>query len=219
MIRPVTYDIETIVNRMKAKGATIYYEYGHRKEIAARLAEKGTDAVRMNERYPMLLLESAPEEAVNGGVRNITMNIGIFASTQHLDSGQSSLERMNSVIVPVLYPLYELFFECLNESGLYHWSGDLRKPPHTKRDKPLWSIEDREGNLRFILTDPLDAILIEGLKVSQRLDRCITPNIYNVPTQIVQLPNEGDMMIYRGGKLTYISIEELAELLLDVPTT
>lgn len=216
MIHPVTHDIESIVNRMKAKGATVFYEYGHRKEISARLAEKGSDAVKMHERYPMLLLESAPEEIVNGGVRHITMNIGIFALTPEAETGRSSLERINEIIIPVLYPLYELFFQCLNESGLYSWDGDLRKPPHTKRDKPLWSIEDREGNLKYILSDPLDAILIEGLKVSQRTDKCRVPNIFTLPAQIIRPPNENDIPIYRDGKLTYINMTQLAQELQDI---
>lgn len=217
MMHPVTHDVEAIVNRMKAKGATIFYEYGHRKEISARLAEKGTDAVKMNERYPMFLLESAPEEVIVDGVRNITMNIGIFASTKHVDQGATSLTRINEVIVPVLYPLYDLFFQCMLESGYYSWTGYQPRPPHTKRDKPLWSIEDREGNLKFILSDPLDAILIEGLKVSQRLNQCKTPNLYSVPAQIIQQPNENDIPIYRNGKLTYMHISEFAQLLQDVP--
>lgn len=217
MIHPVTHDIEAIVNRMKAKGATVFYEYGHRKEISARLAEKGTDAVKMNERYPMLLLESAPEESIVGGVRNITMNIGIFASTDHVNTGATSLTRMNDVIVPVLYPLYELFFQCMNESGFYYWSGDQRKPPHTKRDKPLWSIEDREGNLKFILSDPLDAILIEGLRVSENINKCRVPNLFTLPVQIARQPNENDIPIFQNGKLTYISAADFAQLLQDIP--
>lgn len=164
-------DIKEIVLMMRERtdGVVPHFIPGHRREINNILLNESQDRVASPLRYPLLTLFT-PFDIVNqNGIREITLNIGIFEST---DKNYTTEERNEYIIKPVLYPLYELFFECIRESGLFFWPNDLEIPLHTQVDRPLWSIEEREGRVAHILTDPLDAILIRDLKLNQFLRTC-----------------------------------------------
>jgi hypothetical protein len=68
--------------------------------------------------------------------------------------------------------MYALFMECLRTSGMFTWTGDLLTPPHTKIDRPYWGVSQGEGNAANIFSDPLDAIEIVNLKLSQNTKKC-----------------------------------------------
>lgn len=146
-----------------------YYMYGHRLEIANRLTKKDSDKVEKKRKYPMIALRLDTSEAIEGQVANYTLNLAIIHQTKQTYNAE---ERYENVFKPILYPLYELFFEKLREAGLFWWDGPLEKPVHTKIDRPFFGTTGDEKNQKHLFKDPLDAIEIVDLRISKRLRTC-----------------------------------------------
>jgi len=146
-----------------------FYMYGHRLEIANRLLEKDADKTNKFKKYPLIALRMDIAETVRGNVVDYNLNIAILSYT---DSNYNAEERYTNIFRPVLYPLYERFFEELKASGLFMWTGNQAKPLHTKFDRPFWGTPSAEANQKQIFNDPLDAIEIIDLKISSRQNRC-----------------------------------------------
>lgn len=150
-------------------GSAPYYMYDSRGNIAKGLRQKGKDSVMKFQKYPLIALRlPVPEEKSNGMV-SYTLNIGIFSlSTKTRNTAQ----RYDEVFRPILYPLYEMFFQAVKESGLFQWSGYQNLPEHTKVDRPFWGTEGAEQNEKYIFEDPLDAIEIFNLRLNSRIKTC-----------------------------------------------
>jgi hypothetical protein len=145
-----------------------YYMYGHRMEIASRLTEK-TKGVNKNKRYPLIALKMDTAEKARGDERDFNLNIVIATLS---DVKSTADHRMTNTFRPVLYPLYELFLKQFRNSGLFFWEGDLSYPQHTKIDRPFWGTEAKEGNLKNIFDDPIDAIELVDLQFSMKKKGC-----------------------------------------------
>lgn len=162
-------DIGKVVDEMRlsySNGlAAPYYMYGHKKEINNRLMAKDKHKDFKWKRYPLVALTLDFPEDIANGLQSYTLNIGILEMTT---KDYNAEERYTNVFKPILYPLYELFLKSLRNVGLFMWPGDQEYPPHTKLDRPFWGVSEANGNVRKIFTDPLDAIELVNLKVSQR---------------------------------------------------
>lgn len=167
-------DIGTVVAAMRPFGTinptlTPYYMYGHREEIANRLKEKENDAVFKYQKYPLVALRLDVAESVHDGLIDFTLNVAIVAFTSKTDDAE---KRYQNVFKPVLYPLYESFLKQLKLSGLFMFGKGLSVPSHTKIDRPFWGIPAVEGNVKYIFNDPLDAIELTNLKLTQPIKKC-----------------------------------------------
>lgn len=149
-----------------------FYMYGHRLEIANRLKEMENDKIRKYQKYPLIALRMDIAEANANGIIVVNLNLAILALTK---GNMYTPERMDKVFKPVLYPLYESFFEAIKKSGKFFWKGEIgEKPPHVKLDRPSWGTgysPPKEGNEAGIFADPLDAIEIVNLELKQ-LKKC-----------------------------------------------
>lgn len=153
-----------------------FYMYGHRAEISARLTEMDKDAVHKYNKYPLVALRMDIPELVKDGVYYYNLNIAILASTSPTDN---AAERMEKVFKPILYPLYNRFFEKLRIAGLFMWPGNLLFPEHVKIDRPFWgtgytegSAGSKSGSTEQLFNDPLDAIEIVNLKINKEFNPC-----------------------------------------------
>lgn len=141
------------------------YLYGHRAEIAARLTQRDGDKVKKYSKYPLIALRLDTEEEKVGIQTNFSLNIAIINIT---DKKYNAEERYANVFKPILYPLYELFLKELKNSGLFYWEGKQRTPSHKKVDRPFYGTPDPEINIKNLFNDPVDAIEILNLKLSQQ---------------------------------------------------
>jgi len=192
MSQYVVDDIGAVVNRMRGLNASSYgagmaayltnngvssanqilapfYMYGHRKEIANRLAATINDSVRKYQKYPLVALRMDIPEQYSEGISEVSLNIAILAYT---DKKWNAEERMVNVFKPVLYPMYYRFLEELWKSGLFFWQNGSKTPEHIKIDRPYWGTESAEGNTKHIFNDPLDAIEILDLKLKKNFKTC-----------------------------------------------
>lgn len=145
-----------------------YYMYGHRVEISNRLILKDANSAQKYQKYPLVALRLDTPEKNRDGMIDYTLNIAIVMSTNR---NWTADDRYTKVFKPVLYPLYESFLKQLNNSGLFTWSNGLHKrPKHTKIDRPYWGTTANEGNASNLFNDPLDAIELVDLELSQTLN-------------------------------------------------
>lgn len=149
---------------MDGENGPPYYMYGHRKEIANRLNLKGKDSTEKFKKYPLIALRLDIPERVVGKVSHYTLNLAIIHATKIKYLAE---DRYTNVFKPILYPIYELFFEELRNSGGFWWTGNQDRPEHTKIDRPYYGTPNTEGNSKSIFTDPLDAIEIVDLRISK----------------------------------------------------
>lgn len=144
-----------------------FYDYGHRLEIAQKLLSKKEGKVFTYSKYPLIALRLDIPEEVSSGFIHYTLNLGIYAFT---NKNYTTQQRYEHVFKPILYPLYDSFFQKLYESGLFSWDiKDLERPPHIKIDRPFWGTPSEEKNEANIFNDPLDAIEIINLKINSKL--------------------------------------------------
>ena len=163
LIAALTAGIPALNDRGYTTGMP-YYMYGHRRELANRLLEKDKDSVFKYQKYPLVALRLDTPEEYADGVVTFTLNVALVMMTHRM---WNSEERYPKVFKPVLYPLYGAFLGGIKNNGGFFWEGDRSKPPHTKFDRPYYGIEESEGNVANIFNDPLDAIELIDLKISQ----------------------------------------------------
>lgn len=145
-------------------GQTIYSMYGHRKEIANRLLEKGKDKVYKYQKYPLIALNMPfVEEVQQDSLITVRLNIAIMSFTE---TSYISEQRYEKVFVPLLEPLYDLLLEQIQESGIFH---NIGVPVHDRVDRLYWGNEQRESH---IFNDPLDAIELLNLELKILNENC-----------------------------------------------
>jgi hypothetical protein len=161
-----TEDRKAITAEGQTDTETPYYDYGTWKTLTNKLLKKDQDKEFMYKKYPLIALNVvAPFECVNN-VYTFTLNIAILAFT---DKNYTEQERQLNVFKPILYPLYEAFFNQLKGQGFSYGKGNLKRPEHKGYDRYFWGSDSDKGN-RF--NDPLDAIEIIDLKIS-KTQNCI----------------------------------------------
>lgn len=165
----ITEEIGKVVAAMRDGGETPYYMYGHRLEISNRLTEKGKDKTLKYKKYPLIALRMNIPARREGNLWTYpNLDIAILEMTER---NLNAEQRMEQVFYPKLFPLYNRFLKELKNSGLFLFSGEV--PSHEPIIKPYWGVsETGEGTKANIFLDPLDAIEIEGLELSQRVKIC-----------------------------------------------
>lgn len=162
----IVEDIGKVVEYMREEaGGPPYYIYGHRREISNRLTEMTDDKVRKYKKYPLIALKLDIEEDYRAGLLFVNLNIAILDKTE---KNYNAEERKELVFKPVLYPLYEKFMDALTNTSLFYWTGNKR-PDHKKIDRYYWGTQDAEGNIKALFNDPLDAVEIVNLKLTQKI--------------------------------------------------
>lgn len=146
-----------------------YYMYGHVTEINQRLLLKDKDMVEKYRKYPLVVLNMDIAEESRNGMWHYNLNIAILNYT---DRKLNAEQRMAQVFKPILYPIYDDLMVNLKKVGKFSWKPYTLYPPHTKIDRPFWGNKQGGGNVENILSDPIDAIEIVNLKISQSITNC-----------------------------------------------
>lgn len=147
----------------------LYYEHGHILEINNTLIGKEKSINARNRKYPLIMLLQPFTETVQDIGYNVNLRLMICSSTK---SDIKAQERYEKVFNPVLYPIYDSLMEALRRSKYFSWSGGLKMPPHTKTDRPFLGVSSENGNIRYIMSDKLDAIEITNLNLFYKDLKC-----------------------------------------------
>jgi hypothetical protein len=146
---------------------TPYYQYGHIAEISDILKNMEGDPVNRERKYPLIILRLDNPGEVEDEIVKWNLNIAICSYT---NEGYRAHERLASVFKPVLFPLYDRFFEALTLSKHFFWDG--KYPKHTKVDRYFWGTTSGFRNSKLIFDDPIDAIELINLKINSRIKTC-----------------------------------------------
>ena len=166
MTNYVTDDIGLVVAAMREDGQDDpYYLYGTRVEINSILKTKS----QIDAKYPLVALKVPIVWRSEGGMIHYSLNLAIMSFT---DKNYRAAQRYENVIKPILRPLYNLFLEKLKIVGGFSWTNEGHEPYHIGREVPFYGTEGKEGNLKNYFDDPIDAIEIVDLKISQKIKNC-----------------------------------------------
>lgn len=141
-----------------------FYMYGHKVEIANRLTQQDKDKVYKYQKYPLVILRLDTAENVENGIIDYQLNVAFMMLT---NKKWEAPERYTKVFKPILYPMYESFLKQLKNVGGFMWDQGQDRPRHTKIDRPYWGTSTENGNTADIFNDPLDAIELIDLRISQ----------------------------------------------------
>lgn len=168
MKRHVVDAMEQVVQSMKKDSSgPPYFMAGHPIEINNRQDQRAKDGILKSQRYPLIALKQPFRERFNGnGLKELKLNMVILAQTTQ---DRNADERRKMVFHPVLYPLLDQFFYALKKSGLFTWKNMSEPPVCEKIDWPHWGTTTPQGNEKNYFTDPLDAIELIDLQLTQRI--------------------------------------------------
>lgn len=144
------------------KTAKPYYYAGHSKEIANMLNEKTLSGEFKYQKYPLVgLYFDIPEEYGAGEIKSVAVDLFVLFVT---DSKQeyTTEDRYTNTLKPILYPLYQSFFDSLEANRKYLDMKSDESFKYTKIDRPYNGSEGKDQNTLNAITD---AIEIKGLKL------------------------------------------------------
>lgn len=148
----------------------VHYEHGHLLEVDNTLVNKEKSTTQRFNKYPMIvLLQDFTEDQTREGHTELSLNLVIVSNTK---SDIKASERYERTFNPILYPIYDQLLDSINWNGSFFWTGDLQKPPHTKIDRPFKGISNDNGNIRYAMSDKLDAIEINNLTLNYYDQKC-----------------------------------------------
>lgn len=142
-----------------------FYLYGREQELNSRLVKKATDSEEVYNRYPLIALRMPFVKRVVGNTQYYSINMAIMYQTSRALNDE---QRTEEIFIPILYPLYELFFKCLRKSGKFMWDGRQQKPEHTVIERMYWGRPENPQTAN-VFSDPIDAIEILDLKINSQL--------------------------------------------------
>ena len=140
----------------------VYYEHGHLIEINDTLTQKGKTSLEF-QKYPLIMLLQDFPEVRQDGHKQLTLRLIITANTR---ADIKANERYEKVFKPLLVPVYKQLIDSIVWSGKFFWDGDLDNPPHTRTDRPFYGVGSENGNVRYIMSDKLDAIEVSELQLN-----------------------------------------------------
>jgi hypothetical protein len=208
-----------ITDTMKAVATAmgIHFMSGTRMEINKRLTKKRD----RYDKYPLLVLYVPIQAPARAGMLHCKLNMAILEFTNRVMNAE---ERNVEVFKPTLIPLYRQFLFELSNTGEFIWEGDMEYPPHTHTMIPFFGNESKEGMIKMIYTDPLDAIAINDLNINKVIE-CEedlfepTLPVEPEPEEPGDTPGEGDILQFIDGSWVYVSQSEFANKILNTPTS
>lgn len=147
----------------------VYFMDGHPLEIVARLQQKLKDDVEKLKRFPLIMLLHDIPVLRNSNVfhGDATLNIVIANTTQ---PAYNTPERYTHNFRPVLYPIYNELLRQLGKST--YFVNALAKVDHTQIDRVYWGKTGLYGNSGNTFNDYLDAIEMQGTKITVKQQHC-----------------------------------------------
>lgn len=137
---------------------TVHYEHGHYTEIDQTLRQLSQAKSFFNKRYPLVALFEDVAETRFTSEPEVRLTIIICHLTK---TEYKSGDRYANVINPILEPIYKSLLRQILLSGKFM----EYKVRHRKIVRPYWGLEGKHGNRGNIMSDTLDAIELQDLRL------------------------------------------------------
>jgi hypothetical protein len=148
----------------------IDYQYGHVQELLETLSQMTKSKEEYLKKYPLAWLVQDFEEVRGDGAYYSDVSLNIIIAHQ-TNKDYKITDRMANVFKPVLYPIYYTFLQEL-ASSKWIVQGSIDSIEHTKIDRSYWGSNPVDGNKGNVLTDYVDAIEIQNLKLKINFKNC-----------------------------------------------
>lgn len=168
-------DIPALFSAVTAKVATalgipVYFDFGKLKEVTRKLTQKDGGITTKSKKYPLVWLVMNYAESY-GNMDEFTelqdITIMICTLTNPTDS---TAQRIAGNFTNILYPIYDEFFNQLDDSGYFEDTG-LLGFEYQKIDCPYWNEDIAKGDYNQF-NDFIDAIQIRKLKLIVNESTC-----------------------------------------------
>jgi len=147
----------------------LYYQHGHIIEIDNTLKSKSKTINLRDKKYPLIMLLQPFNESKVQGHTELSLRLIICTGTK---SDIVASERYSKVFKPVLVPVYDALIEEIANGGYFFIDGDIQNPPHNRIDRPFYGVDTSNGNVRYLMSDKLDAIEITDLQLNYYNNKC-----------------------------------------------
>lgn len=142
-----------------------YYDYGHVLSILSKLQAKSGREDKF-QRYPLIMLiQDIEEDHLNDLAVSYTLSprVVILATT---DKNYTEQERYTNVFKPILYPIWELLIDEIQNYQYFKFTGYVE---FKKIDRVHWGTSSIFGNEASIFNDYLDGIelLFEPINITR----------------------------------------------------
>lgn len=185
--QPIPIVFESVVNYVRTEVLaelqdynpeiqTVQYLYGLYDELLSTLAGYQMDRNLVNQRYPLIWLDTNFEiRRNNDGFFGTASGLRVFIMF-HAEPKLLSSERYTQTFGPILYPIYETLLQGISNTPAFNAPYEYGIP-HTKKDLERASVnETKESNL---VNDYVDAIQITNFDLKVDFGKCITPVPFN----------------------------------------
>ena len=159
-------EIKTIVERTNTKlaaanfGMTVYYSYGHPKEVNQRLQTLSESAEDKDKLFPRIIPISHNIRGFWGQAR-LRLLICNYTEAEY-----TAEERTEKNFKPILHPIKKAFMDQLSTYGLFGFEGE---PVYTETDCYYYGSQINDKNQ---FNDRIDAIEITDLLVNVTAKIC-----------------------------------------------
>ncbi len=156
---------EELVDKISLKlGYKVHFDAGHYWEVTKNLQLKdGAIEESTREKYPLFwLVMDFEEEVGRSDIYAELPNIQLIIATR-TEMAYTMEERRDKTFKPILYPIYNEFFNQLYVSKAFMKVGTTY--PHRKWDRPYWGGQESGNSEQNLFNDHVDAIQIK-LKIS-----------------------------------------------------
>ena len=155
-----------------------YYDFGHPLDIVNKLSQKDSGSLKFN-KFPLiaLLMDFTEEMGEDMTVRSRTTDLSIVIITNTKPTLLMN-ERYDLNYRETLYPLYDLMIKHITKSKYFKSGPGLVR--HGKIDRPYWGRTGVNGSEANMLNTAVDAIEIEDLELSLRLNNNCKNKYYGI---------------------------------------
>jgi len=145
-------------------GSTVYYDYGHYREIVKNLTIKEANTDKPH-KFPLVWLIMDFEEKHGEALSVYASSSFNIIIAMDSTANRTMKQRRDEVYVPVLLPIYKALIDSILESQDIKTLGtDLK---HTAIMRPYWGKQDNLGNGEAnLFNDIVDVIQIKDLKLN-----------------------------------------------------
>lgn len=149
----------------KSFGKTVYYMYGHPKEITKRLMELSNSTTQKDKKFPLIILftDITIDHSIPGFYGSASLRMLV---ANYTDPNYISEKRTDVNFKPVLHPIKEELINQISVHTQFTFEDDLT---YKETDMYFYGTQMNDKN---IFNDYIDAIELSGIRLNIKNKIC-----------------------------------------------
>lgn len=140
-------------------GKTVYYMYGHPKEINQRLQELSNSPTEKSKKFPLIILFTDIEidKSIPGFFGSAALRMLVCTITEQ---NYTAVQRTENTFKPVLHPIKNELINQISKYEKYTYEGELQ---YKETDMYFYGSQFNDKN---IFNDFIDAVQLRDIRVN-----------------------------------------------------